>query len=86
LFDFFKGTSRARLQCESFRKAKKRAKQASELLVKYVEEHQSVVLVGHGFFNRLIAKELKKWAGMEKENQVLNTGNVQHIISFSKWK
>lgn len=62
---WFSGYSR---QCESLAEAKHRAKQASVLLVKYAEEHKSVVLVGHGFFNRLIAVELKKmgWKGKRK--------------------
>lgn len=54
--------------CESLLEAKQRAKKASERLVKYAEEHRSVVLVGHGFFNRLIAVELIKmgWKGKRK--------------------
>ncbi len=64
---WFIGYSR---QCESWLDAKQRAKQASKQLVKYAGEHQSVVLVGHGFFNRLIAKELKKmgWDGKRKSS------------------
>ena len=50
---------------ESLAKAKQRAKKASEVLVKYAEGHGSVVLVGHGFFNRLIAIETKE-NGMER--------------------
>lgn len=54
--------------CESLSLAKNRAKMASELLVEYAQEHKTVVLVGHGFFNRLIAKELqnKGWKGKSK--------------------
>ena len=54
--------------CESFSNAKNRAKKASELLVEYAQEHTSVVLAGHGFFNMLIAKELQKtgWKGKKK--------------------
>lgn len=55
-------------QCESLANAKRRAKKASEQLVKYAEEHKSVVLVGHGFFNRLIAEELKKMGWEGKRN------------------
>lgn len=47
-------------ECESLAEARQRAKKAAIQLVKYAEEHHSVVLVGHGFFNRLIAEELKK--------------------------
>lgn len=52
-------------QCESLSQARVRAKNASEKLIAYANEHNSVVVVGHGFFNRLIAKELKKmgWKG-----------------------
>jgi broad specificity phosphatase PhoE len=55
-------------QYESLTEAQQRAIKASEQLVKYAEEHKSVVLVGHGFFNRLIAVELKKmgWKGKRK--------------------
>jgi broad specificity phosphatase PhoE len=47
-------------ECESLSSAKDRAKVASDLLVEYAQEHTTVVLVGHGFFNMLIAKELQK--------------------------
>ena len=59
---WFSGYSRG---CESLSSAKIRANKASGLLVKYAQEHTSVVLVGHGFFNMLIAKELQKrgWKG-----------------------
>ena len=62
---WFSGYSRG---CESLSSAKNRANKASELLVKHAQEHTSVVLVGHGFFNMLIAKELKKmgWKGKRK--------------------
>ena len=55
-------------ECESFSKAKLRAKKASQQLIEYANEHESVVLVGHGFFNMLIAKELQKmgWKGKRK--------------------
>jgi broad specificity phosphatase PhoE len=53
---------------ESFVSAKKRAKQAATTLVKLADEHQSVLLVGHGFINHFIAKELRKsgWLGPSK--------------------
>lgn len=64
---WFSGYSR---QCESLANAKLRAKKASEQLEKYAREYKSVVLVGHGFFNRLIAEELKKmgWEGNRKSS------------------
>lgn len=56
--------------CEPLSKEKIRAKIAADLLIKYAQEHKSVALVGHGFFNRLIAKELKKrnWESDKKIN------------------
>ncbi len=62
---WFCGYSRG---CESLSNAKYRAKKASELLVEYAQIHTSVVLVGHGFFNMLIAKELlnRGWKGKSK--------------------
>ena len=67
-------------QNESLAKAKQRAKKASERLVKYAEGHKSVVLVGHGFFNRLIAIELKKmaWKGKRKA-----TAKHWHCTTYS---
>ncbi|MEK5215856.1 histidine phosphatase family protein [Psychrobacillus sp. FSL H8-0487] len=52
-------------ECESYSKAKLRATMASQQLINYANEHESIVLVGHGFFNILIAKELRKmgWKG-----------------------
>lgn len=44
--------------CESMRDAKIRAVKASQQLIEHAEEYESVALVGHGFFNMLIAKEL----------------------------
>lgn len=46
--------------CESLKDAKIRAEKASKFLVNCAMEHNNVVLVGHGFFNMLIGKELKK--------------------------
>ncbi|GAE26668.1 hypothetical protein JCM9140_2754 [Halalkalibacter wakoensis JCM 9140] len=55
-------------ECESLSNAKLRAKKASQQLIDYADEYKSVVLVGHGFFNMLIAKELQKkgWKGKRK--------------------
>lgn len=54
--------------CESVSEAKRRAEAAARFLVERAKEHQTVVLVGHGFFNRMIAKELIKngWTGNRK--------------------
>ena len=46
--------------CESLSAAKMRAKRASKILIKFAQEHKDVVLIGHGFFNILIAKELQE--------------------------
>ena len=42
----------------SFREAKIRAKRCAEKLIGLAEEHGKVLLVGHGFINTYIAKEL----------------------------
>jgi len=57
-------------ECESLKQAKFRANKASQQLVEYANEYKSVVLVGHGFFNMLIAKELQKkgWKGTRKRD------------------
>jgi broad specificity phosphatase PhoE len=54
--------------CESLREAETRAEKAAAKLISYAEKEGSVVLVGHGVFNRLIAKELRKkgWCGHKK--------------------
>lgn len=50
---------------ESFQSAKIRAKQAAIKLIALAEEKQKVLLIGHGLFNRLIAKQLRihNWTG-----------------------
>ncbi|WP_019243300.1 MULTISPECIES: histidine phosphatase family protein [Bacillus] len=45
---------------ESYRLAKKRAKLAADYLIGFSHKYNHVALVGHGFFNRMIAKQLKK--------------------------
>ncbi|MBV7504828.1 histidine phosphatase family protein [Bacillus sp. sid0103] len=59
---WFSGYSR---NCESIGDAEARARRAAKVLIKYAHEHNRVALVGHGFFNSLIAKELIKagWRG-----------------------
>lgn len=51
--------------CESYGEAKVRAKKAALLLVEYAKEEGSAVLVGHGFFNFMLSRELRKlgWFG-----------------------
>ncbi|MGG3799725.1 histidine phosphatase family protein [Metabacillus fastidiosus] len=54
--------------CESYNEARQRAKKAAHILADYANKHKSVVLVGHGFFNRLIGTELRKmnWKNKKK--------------------
>ena len=53
---------------ESLLMAMRRAKEASLELISLAKEKQSVLLVGHGFINYFIAKELLKqqWVGPSK--------------------
>lgn len=52
-------------RCETFREAKKRARFAANQLQQTAQQQGSVVLVGHGLFNRFIAKALSRqgWHG-----------------------
>lgn len=51
--------------CNSIITEKARAKRAADKLVKYAQENQSVLFVGHGLFNHLLSKELRSrgWTG-----------------------
>jgi broad specificity phosphatase PhoE len=50
---------------ESFKEAKTRAADAVERLTEIAHEHQRVLFVGHGVYNRILANELRRsgWAG-----------------------
>jgi broad specificity phosphatase PhoE len=50
---------------ESFKEAKIRAKEAVKKLTEIAHEHERVLFVGHGVFNRILANELRKtgWSG-----------------------
>ena len=50
---------------ESFSAAKERARNASQKLIQLAEQYEKVLLVGHGFINHFIAKELlaNNWTG-----------------------
>ncbi|MCG7874395.1 MAG: histidine phosphatase family protein [Candidatus Thiodiazotropha lotti] len=50
---------------ESYREARSRAKSAAERLIELASKHHAVLLVGHGFLNHYIAKELRAlgWNG-----------------------
>ncbi|MGM7636673.1 histidine phosphatase family protein [Bacillus sp. Hm123] len=52
-------------QTESLLQAKKRAKEASEQLIHYATKYETILLVGHGFFNRSRARESR----MEKQDK-----------------
>lgn len=56
--------------CESLSSAKQRANKAADELVEYAQRYSSVAFIGHGFINRLIAKELQKigWKGKRKND------------------
>lgn len=55
-------------KCESLKEARQRAKKAAQQLIDHSAESRSVALVGHGFFNKLVAKELQRkgWKGERK--------------------
>lgn len=53
---------------ESLRNSLDRARRAAQQLVELAEQHGEVLLVGHGFLNHFIARELVKrgWTGPKK--------------------
>ena len=55
---------------ESFAEAKTRAAEAGEALVALAREHGSVLFVGHGVYNRILANQLRKsgWSGPKSPN------------------
>lgn len=55
-------------ECESLSSAKLRAKMAARKLADLADDYQSVALVGHGVFNRLIARELQRQGWKGKRN------------------
>ncbi len=50
---------------ESYKQAINRALESKDILIDIAKKHKCVLFVGHGVYNRLIAKELKAcgWAG-----------------------
>ena len=54
--------------CESYEQTKQRAKKATTKLIELAQEHDNIVLCGHGVFNRFIRKELliKSWKLIKK--------------------
>jgi hypothetical protein len=51
--------------CESYKQAKQRAALVADNLITLAVEHEKVLFVGHGIFNRLLVKALKQhgWSG-----------------------
>ncbi|HET6437798.1 MAG TPA: histidine phosphatase family protein [Anaeromyxobacter sp.] len=47
-------------QCESGRQVRERARRAALRLAQLASQHGSVMLVGHGYFNILLARELRR--------------------------
>ncbi len=68
---------------------KSRISLAAETLIQNAKNHDSILFIGHGIFNRFLAKELisKGWSGDEapngKNTGVINIGNVQHTQKSS---
>ena len=56
-------------QAESYAMAAARARRAAEALASRAMEHGCVILVGHGFFSRLIERELNRtgWTAVRRE-------------------
>lgn len=56
-------------QAESYAVAASRARDAAEALTSHALDHDCVILVGHGFFNRLIYRELSRtdWTAVRRE-------------------
>ena len=67
--------------CESFKNAKKRAVRIIENIESHLLENQRVVIVGHGFMNRLIKKKLiqRGWSlsQVEDDNKFLGKMTFQ---------
>jgi broad specificity phosphatase PhoE len=57
-----------RKKCEPFHEARQRAKQIVDKIESLLLEHQRIVIIGHGFINRLIRTELLHRNWMLKES------------------
>lgn len=53
---------------ESKAKAKKRARQMAEELIRLAEEHENIFCMGHGFMNQLISSELGRLGWTRVDN------------------
>ena len=47
-------------KCESYRKTKKRVNAAIEFIDSYLETNDEIIIVGHGFINSMLKKQLLK--------------------------
>jgi broad specificity phosphatase PhoE len=58
-------------KAESVKKFESRVSLAAEKLIQLAQNHDSVLLIGHGIINRFLAKELiaKGWLGKEAPNR-----------------
>ncbi|MFK2824087.1 histidine phosphatase family protein [Bacillus sp. B190/17] len=56
---------------ESMKEAQQRAVKASEQLIHLAAQYDQVLVAGHGIFNRMIARELKRagWSGAKKTSR-----------------
>lgn len=71
-------------ECESLSAAKLRAKKAAQQLTDVAAENGAVALVGHGVFNRLIAKELQKQGWKGKRNTTAKHWNGTSYYYFTE--
>ncbi|MDG5472019.1 phosphoglycerate mutase family protein [Jeotgalibacillus sp. ET6] len=64
---WFLGYSR---ECESLKEATNRAEEAAQMLIDHAQKCGTVALIGHGIFNRLIAKKLQAagWKGKTRSS------------------
>jgi broad specificity phosphatase PhoE len=64
---------------ESVREARRRAQRAAERLVELAREHGSVMLIGHGQINRLIARALRRmgWHGSRPGRAYWSVGELR---------
>ena len=63
---------------ESFAEAKQRAELGADMLIEFAKENKTVLLIGHGIMNRLIAKAFIKRGAVQKEQT--GDGNLAYRI------
>lgn len=66
---------------ESFQEARSRAVEAVKILTELAKEHEKVMFVGHGVYNRILANELRNtgWKGPK------NPGSKHWSYGVYKW-